>query len=207
MYIGRGDFMISLSIENEITLRDYSLKAFMLGKDSSEILHDFLSHIDSSHSIILNDEVGIVDCNSNTYSDTGIIKIDGMDVMASFFTKNKGNEFNVITADGLLFHEKINHVYLLYSERKFIGYLFKLVRKFDDCFGEVPNTPAYIFYDRHDLYINKFIVENEELKEYRICEIEELAHLNTVRVKNREYYGFNIDDGDIVSVMNSIIYD
>ena len=48
LYIGRGDFMISLSIENEIALRNYSLKVFMLGKDSSEILYDFLSHIDTA---------------------------------------------------------------------------------------------------------------------------------------------------------------
>lgn len=203
----KGDFMIRINLEDATAVRNYSLKGYMLGKGSREILHDFLSQINPLHSILINDEVGIADYNENSDSNTGIIDIDGMDVIAAYRTKNKGNEFTVITTDGILFHEKINHVYLLYSGKELIGYLFKLVRMFDDCFGGVSNTPAYIFYDLHDLYTNKFIVENEELKEYKICEVEELADLNSVRINNKLYYGYCIDDGNIVSVMNSSIFD
>lgn len=180
-------------------------------KERNDILYGMLSLIDPSHSIIFNNEVGIIGCNMHKESNNDIVEIDGMSTTKVYHTMDRGKEFNVLTVDGIIFNEKINHVYLLYSNSKFVGYLFKLSRKkavdtFDEFLGDSSPIPAYIFYDSHELYINK-VKDKTLLSKYKRCEVEELVALNSIRLNDKTYYGFNIDDSNIVSVMNSMIYD
>ena len=177
----------------------------------NDILYGMLSLIDPSHSIIFNNEVGIIGCNVHGESNNDIVEIDGMSTTEVYHTVGRGKEFNVLTTDGIIFDEKISHVYLLYSSSKFVGYLFKLSRKqavdaFDEFLGDSSTIHAYIFYDSHELYVNK-VKDKKLLDKYKRCEVEELVALDSIRLNNKIYYGFSIDDSNLVSVMNSMIYD
>lgn len=177
--------------------------------ERNNVLYGMLSLIDPSHSIIFNNEVGIIGCNMNKESNNDIVEIDGMSTTEVYHTIGRGKEFNVLTEEGIIFNEKISHVYLLYSSSKFIGYLFKLSRKqavdaFDEFFGDISTIHAYIFYDSHELYVNK-VKDKEILDKYKRCKVEELITLNSIRLNDKTYYGFDIDDSHIVSVMNSRI--